>query len=251
VVVLAAADEFEREGVGEGVASSLTLAARDSARCSCRALLEGGGLFPEGLFGLLEEECRLPDGSDKALLEKIFASANGVSKERCSGGGGARRTGGAGARALIAHDGAAPSPAVHRAPPPGARARAPRAFIRRTRGAPLGFALRHYAGEVRYDAAGFLSSNKERCPEDLSVLLRRSSREMVRDMFTTSGSEQARTATRRAARFRGVASTFRAEMAQLVAELEQSHLSFVRCIKPNAQLSPRCFDEKSVRNQLR
>ena len=40
-------------------------------------------------------------------------------------------------------------------------------------------------------------------------------------------------------------------MAQLVAELEQSHLSFVRCIKPNAQLSPRCFDEKSVRNQLR
>ena len=44
----------------------------------------------------------------------------------------------------------------------------------------LGFVVRHYAGEVRYDMAGFLRKNKDRCPEDLLVLLRHSDREFVK-----------------------------------------------------------------------
>ena len=40
----------------------------------------------------------------------------------------------------------------------------------------LGFVVRHYAGEVSYDGDGFVDKNKDRCPEDLLVLLRNSSR---------------------------------------------------------------------------
>ena len=47
----------------------------------------------------------------------------------------------------------------------------------------LAFSLRHYAAEVTYDVSGFLEKNKDRCPEDLLVLLRTSRVGLLRVAF--------------------------------------------------------------------
>ncbi len=61
--------------------------------------------------------------------------------------------------------------------------------IRRPPKVKLGFALKHYAGEVVYDMAGFLPKNKDPFPEDLLVLLRNSSREFVSVLLAPTAAE--------------------------------------------------------------
>ena len=56
---------------------------------------------------------------------------------------------------------------------------------------------------------------------------------------------------KRGARFTGVVARFGANLAELAAQLETSNVHFVRCIKPNAQLQPRVFNEPKVEGQLR
>eukprot|EP00966_Prymnesium_polylepis_P023923 550904-Prymnesium_polylepis.1 len=115
----------------------------------------------------------------------------------------------------------------------------------------LGFVIRHYAGEVRYDMAGFLSKNKDRLAEDLLVLLRRSSREFVKVLFAPTAAEEAAMSSKRGARFTGVVARFGANLGELASQLETSMVHFGRTIKPNAQLQPRLFNEPKVEAQLR
>ena len=134
-----------------------------------------------------------------------------------------------------------------------------------------GFVLRHFAGEVTYDAEGFLSKNKERytlnplacdiastdtlpawqdrCPEDMLVLLRSSSKPFVRTLFTPTAAEQAQKG--RKGSTRGVAHKFNAALEDLTVHLLNSDVCFIRCIKPNDQLQPHSFDEPKVLRQLR
>ena len=56
------------------------------------------------------------------------------------------------------------------------------------------------AGEVVYDAEGFLAKNKDRCPEDVLALLRQSSVPFVQTLFTPSAKAQAQLSRKAAAR---------------------------------------------------
>ncbi|XP_078794393.1 myosin-IIIa isoform X8 [Oryzias latipes] len=48
----------------------------------------------------------------------------------------------------------------------------------------LGFGIHHYAGKVIYNAAGFLSKNRETLPADIILLLRSSENELIRKLVT-------------------------------------------------------------------
>ena len=123
--------------------------------------------------------------------------------------------------------------------------------IRRPPKVKLGFALKHYAGEVVYDMAGFLPKNKDPFPEDLLVLLRNSSREFVSVLLAPTAAEQALMSRKRGARFVGVVSKFGTQLAELAGQLTASHVSFVRCLKPNATLTPRQVNPQKMTAQLR
>ena len=123
--------------------------------------------------------------------------------------------------------------------------------IRRPPKVKLGFALKHYAGEVVYDMAGFLPKNKDPFPEDLLVLLRNSSREFVSVLLAPTAAEQALMSRKRGARFVGVVSKFGTQLAELAGQLTASHVSFVRCLKPNATLTPRQVNTQKMTAQLR
>ena len=91
-------------------------------------------------------------------------------------------------------------------------------FVRPPKGAPLlAFTLRHYAAEVTYDTQGFLEKNKDRCPEDLLVLLRTSRTGLLRVAFAPSAAEQAAMSCKRGARFSGIVSKFGSQLAELNA----------------------------------
>lgn len=46
------------------------------------------------------------------------------------------------------------------------------------------FVIKHYAGEVAYEVAGFLDKNKDTLPEDLVRLLHNSSVDLIKTVFT-------------------------------------------------------------------
>mgnify|MGYP006141221205 CR=1 FL=1 len=269
-MVVAAQEEAIKEGL---LPVSLDFEGLDNA--PCRVIVGGSG----GVFGLVEEQCQVPKGSDSGLHIKLHQTFEG-------------------------------HVAMKKNPPRAAR---------------LAFTLAHYAGHVTYDAAGFLEKNKDRCPEDLLVLLRTSRTALVRVAFAPSASEQAAMSCKRGARFTGVVAKFASQLselhahlkvrprtgtavlaAELTAELahsrarsrarsrahsracsqarsrarsrarslfcrwpsaarahhlwavasrwrdvQASQMHFIRCIKPNAALQPKLFDRTKVADQLR
>eukprot|EP00900_Chrysochromulina_parva_P017668 jgi/Chrpa1/25902/Chrysochromulina_OHIO_Genome00011899-RA len=115
----------------------------------------------------------------------------------------------------------------------------------------LAFTLAHYAAEVTYDTDGFLEKNRDRCPEDLLVLLRTSRTELLRVAFAPTPAEQATMSCKRGARFSGIVAKFAHQLGELNAHLKASEIHFIRCIKPNAKLQPRLFDDAKVRAQIK
>jgi len=113
----------------------------------------------------------------------------------------------------------------------------------------LGFAIEHYAGEVVYDADRFLQKNKDRCPEDVLVLLRKSELPYVQTLFTPTAQGQAQRSRKGATQ--GVVAKFCAALDDLAVHLGNSDVCFIRCVKPNDQLKPKEWDQPKIMRQLR
>ena len=84
----------------------------------------------------------------------------------------------------------------------------------------LGFTLVHYAGEVVYDATGFLEKNKDRGPVDALPLLRASNCALVRVAFAPTKAEQAAMSAKKGARFAGVVAKFSTQLGELSKHLK-------------------------------
>ena len=113
----------------------------------------------------------------------------------------------------------------------------------------LGFAIEHYAGEVVYDADRFLQKNKDRCPEDVLVLLRKSELPYVQTLFTPTAQGQAQRSRKGA--MQGTVAKFCAALDDLAVHLSNSDVCFIRCLKPNDQLKPEEWDQPKIMRQLR
>uniref|UniRef100_A0A3P9LR03 non-specific serine/threonine protein kinase n=1 Tax=Oryzias latipes TaxID=8090 RepID=A0A3P9LR03_ORYLA len=137
----------------------------------------------------------------------------------------------------------------------------------------LGFGIHHYAGKVIYNAAGFLSKNRETLPADIILLLRSSENELIRKLVTHPLTKTGNLAHTKGKgvntmptncgdapyhprettnmKTQTVASYFRYSLMDLLSKMVAGQPHFVRCIKPNNDRQANKFDREKVLVQLR
>lgn len=191
----------------EGIASSFVVPIDNS---DVLLLLEAK---KNGIFARLDDEIKLPKGSDEGFLKKIEADHNqrGVPTRR---------------------------------------------FIREVKMAVNHFEIRHFAGQILYDCAGFLEKNRDKLFDHLESLLASSANERFRDIMTTdwANSENAiveSSSGKSVSVSTTIATRFQAQLQSLMEMLNRSQPHFIKCIKPNNVKEAGVFEEQLVTLQLR
>lgn len=123
------------------------------------------------------------------------------------------------------------------------------------------FTVSHYAGDVAYDADGWLDKNRDELHPDLAAVVGDSDRSMTQALAAVMRKADDEAAERQnslKSRFKKagkgkdtVAKRFKTQLASLVARLDECSPHFIRCVKPNAALVPGEFDHSLVLQQLR
>eukprot|EP00898_Chlorokybus_atmophyticus_P008905 jgi/Chlat1/9015/Chrsp94S08344 len=126
---------------------------------------------------------------------------------------------------------------------------------------PCGFRVAHTAGDVCYDAEGFLDKNKDLLHADLLGLIAGSAMPLLQKIAaalsaadTIGAKRGANGAANRApsvSQMQSVGSRFKAQLAALMARLDATEPHYVRCMKPNALQRPSRLDAGLLLHQLR
>lgn len=106
------------------------------------------------------------------------------------------------------------------------------------------FIIKHYAGEVRYDAEGFLVKNKDTLYQDLYDVVSDSKDKLLSDLFPKMSKETARKKI-------SLGGQFRKQLNDLMEKLNQTHPHYVRCVKPNSEKEANNFQSVMSLEQLR
>uniref|UniRef100_A0A7S3NK29 Myosin motor domain-containing protein n=1 Tax=Aureoumbra lagunensis TaxID=44058 RepID=A0A7S3NK29_9STRA len=124
------------------------------------------------------------------------------------------------------------------------------------------FTILHYAGPVTYTAIKWLERNNDTLPEDLFRVAKGSKFKLLAQLFidksVTAAANHAAPSTKKASRRSTssiaadtVSTKFKAQLSQLMDEVEKTQVQYVRCVKPNTQKSKSLYDAKMVTEQLR
>lgn len=109
------------------------------------------------------------------------------------------------------------------------------------------FGIRHYCGEVVYNAKGFVSKNNDTLATDLLACVSASPNEII------GRQESANQKARRGSNV--VASTvwtkYRDGLSSLMSDLKETESRYIRCIKPNEAKQPLVVDHSLALEQLR
>ena len=166
---------------------------------------------PHGIFCRLDEELRLPKGSDEGFLKKVAdhyivpvakgssASAYQVNTSR---------------------------------------------FQKGVKLANNEFDVLHFAGKVRYNCANFLDKNKDRLFDHCETVLASCSAAPIRDLLLAPEAEET------AKVVNSLSNKFQKQLHVLMQILDSSDAHFIKCIKPNTDKSYEVFDHKLVLGQL-
>ncbi|XP_009603975.1 myosin-2-like isoform X2 [Nicotiana tomentosiformis] len=119
------------------------------------------------------------------------------------------------------------------------------------------FRIRHYAGEVTYDATGFLEKNRDALHSDIIQLLSSSGGQLPRLFASISANEDTEFSS--PSTYTGVpdfqkhsvATKFKDHLFKLMQHLENTTPHFICCIKPNNKQVPGMCDKDLVIQQLR
>ncbi|TMX04023.1 hypothetical protein EJD97_011968 [Solanum chilense] len=110
------------------------------------------------------------------------------------------------------------------------------------------FCIRHYAGEVTYDATGFLAKNRDLLHPDITLLLSSSDSHLPEDKKLSIPSTDAGVLDFQK---QSVATKFKDNLFKLMQQLENTIPHFICCIKPNNKQLPGMSDKDLVIEQLR
>ncbi|KAJ1451801.1 P-loop containing nucleoside triphosphate hydrolase protein [Pelagophyceae sp. CCMP2097] len=119
------------------------------------------------------------------------------------------------------------------------------------------FTVDHYAGPVTYTVQAWLESNRDTLNDDAAQIAANSSLPLLARIFAADASSDASDgasdggAAARRKKKETVCTSFKSDLAQLMARIEATDVQYVRCIKPNALKQPRNFDAAMVVDQLR
>ncbi|KAH9259929.1 hypothetical protein BASA81_001689 [Batrachochytrium salamandrivorans] len=110
------------------------------------------------------------------------------------------------------------------------------------------FIIRHYAGAVSYTVQSFVEKNNDKLPNEVGALFQSSKTVLCQGLFTTDEADKKKA--------RSVVAKFSANIKDLIATLETTKVSFIRCVKPNAEMKRASgnntwFNRKYVSMQLR
>lgn len=117
------------------------------------------------------------------------------------------------------------------------------------------FSIRHYAGEVTYNAENFLVKNSDSVEFDNLIIWTASSSEVSSAILrlNADGTMKNKADVKRdqMRAFFSMGSIFSDQLSALMAVLKKTSPYFVRCIKPNGEKKPKYFIPDFVRLQLR
>lgn len=111
------------------------------------------------------------------------------------------------------------------------------------------FSIEHYAGYVVYTTDSWLEKNKDQLPAASSDLLNSSSFGLIGEITRFIRSEDR--AGRGTVATKSVSSQFSSQLRTLRSRIDETTPHYIRCLKPNDDLSPNYFEPKNVVEQLR
>ncbi|KAL5249050.1 hypothetical protein ACHWQZ_G018028 [Mnemiopsis leidyi] len=109
------------------------------------------------------------------------------------------------------------------------------------------FIVRHYIGEVSYDATNFHKMAKTGLPKDCKRVMNSSKLALLQRMFP----DGAQSEWMKGKSSMCVAQAYVGAIDNLLKDLKNKFLSFVRCIKPNLSSTPQLFEDDIVEDQVR
>ncbi|KAL1508720.1 hypothetical protein AB1Y20_004815 [Prymnesium parvum] len=109
------------------------------------------------------------------------------------------------------------------------------------------FGVRHYAGLVMYDSAGFVQKAKDALPEGVRALLGESSCAFVRALLAPAAGGAASCADAASS----LAVQFKSQLGALLKTISRSESHFVRCVNPNSHKTPAQIEPHTLLHQLR
>lgn len=187
---------------------------------------------PEGIFARLEEELKVPKGTDLGFLKKVEKDhGKKVTTSSSSQRGAAKH-----ASSIAMVESTASSPT----------------FLKDIKMKPTEFKVQHFAGTVLYDCAGFMEKNRDKLHEQLEDLLSSSTVSQLKLIFKSSPSNTGNSSpSATSSTVPTITTKFQFDLNQLMTTLNESDAHFIRCIKPNADKLPRWMDNGLVLQQLR
>ncbi|KAI0244855.1 Myosin type-2 heavy chain 1 [Massospora cicadina] len=171
----------------------------------CIEIIEG----KLGILALLDEQSRLPSGSDEGFVNKLYTTLAVLENER---------------------------------------------YFSKPRFGNTAFTVSHYAHDVTYESESFLEKNRDTVPDEILAVLQNSDAEFVNLILPTQESQVLSpkangrpSATKR----QTLGSAFKLSLSSLMETIGDTNVHYIRCIKPNEDKAPWCFENKMVLAQLR
>ena len=116
------------------------------------------------------------------------------------------------------------------------------------------FGIKHYAGQVNYDATNFVTKNTDALPVDLAECSKKCSNDLVKALGEKKGADKSgKTQPFSRGRKSGggivtntVLSKFRNQLGDLMKNIGETRTRYIRCIKPNTQKKPKVMEPSGV-----
>ena len=112
------------------------------------------------------------------------------------------------------------------------------------------FSIEHYAGPVEYTTDLWLEKNKDQLPVATAELFSTSSFDLIHQIKNYIRVEQRKGGGGSIAS-KSVGSQFSSQLHALRTRIDTTVPHYVRCLKPNDDLLPHCFEPKNIVEQLR
>jgi len=166
-----------------------------------------------GVLAVLDDECRLPGASDEKFHSRLVKTHGGHVRFSCSN-------------------------------------------MQKRNGE---FGIKHYAGLVTYSTSTFVEKNKDEFPLGANALMDSSVDPLIQHLFAEARKDAEKKAPDAAARMpraskvtaQSVGSQFKEQLLSLMDKIYATSPHYIRCLKPNDQNVPDCFDRMRTTEQLR
>jgi len=171
-----------------------------------------------GILAMLDDECRLPKGSDRNFSKRLFDEWLPEKNQTVSTN--------------------------------------TRFHASKVQQAKAIFSIRHFAGLVEYRAeTNFMEKNKDEVPIAAQNMLETAPSQLMLDVYAVQKKESAdRTGgenKKKGGKQKTVGQQFKEQLVSLVASVEKTDPHYIRCLKPNDAAKPKMLTRKRLTEQLR